>query len=177
MQIRKATKSDFEDVYSIECEAFGKDKEAELVKDLLNDPSAEPLLSLLAFENDKAVGHILFTRARLEPEASLSMSLLAPLAIIPEMQGKGVGGKLIRHGLKVLAESGVDIVFVLGHPGYYPRHGFIPVGERGFSAPYPIPQKYWDAWMFQELNPEKTEKYSGKVIVADKLNKPEHWRE
>ncbi|MFC1650379.1 GNAT family N-acetyltransferase [Candidatus Latescibacterota bacterium] len=177
MQIREAKKSDFEDVYSIECEAFGMDKEAKLVKDLLSDPSAEPLLSLLAFENDKAVGHILFTKASLEPQSSLSISLLAPLAIIPDMQGKGVGGKLVQHGLKILAERGVDLVFVLGHPGYYPRFGFIPVGTNGYEAPYPIPEKYSDAWMFQLLNKEKTGSSSGKVIVAVKLNKPEHWRE
>ena len=43
------------------------------------------------------------------------------------------------EGLKQLAESGVDLVFVLGHPGYYPKFGFRPAGALGFEAPYPIP--------------------------------------
>lgn len=177
MHIREAKRTELEDVLAVERDAFGSDEEAELVNDLLRDPSAEPLLSLLAFENDKAVGHILFTKARLEPESSQSISLLAPLAVVPDSQGKGIGGKLIRHGLKLLSESGTDIVFVLGHPGYYPRHGFIPVGKHGYNAPYPIPEKDSDAWMFQSLNPKGLENYNGKVICAEKMNKPEYWRE
>ena len=53
------------DVLRIERLAFGHDREANLVRDLLSDASAKPVLSLLAFENDEAVGHILFSSARL----------------------------------------------------------------------------------------------------------------
>ena len=65
MQIREALKTDLNDVLTIERLAFGYDKEANLVGELLHDPSAKPLLSLLAFKKDRAVGHILFTAARL----------------------------------------------------------------------------------------------------------------
>ena len=98
--------------YEIESLAFGYDKEAGLVNDLLNDQTAEPRLSLLAFEEEKAVGHILFTSVGLAGKENCpSMSILAPLAILPEAQNRGVGGELIRHGLKMLAESGVELVF------------------------------------------------------------------
>ena len=177
MEIREAMPRETADVLRVEREAFGNDKEASLVDDLLHDPTAEPVLSLLAFISNRAVGHILFTKARLEPESSLNASLLAPLAVVPGAQGKGVGGALIRHGLSVLTESGVDIVFVLGHPGYYPRHGFIPAGEHGFSAPYPISEKDAGAWMYQILNPDGIGQYNGTVLCADQLNKPEYWRE
>ena len=178
MKIREATDSDLNDVLSVEREAFGYDKEADLVKDLLTDPSAKPLYSLLAFDNDRAVGHILFTSAHLEgPHNTTSISLLAPLAVIPDFQRQGVGGKLIEHGLQHLALSGVDLVFVLGHPDYYPRYGFKPAGALGFEAPYPIPEEHADAWMVQALHPGVIENASGKVRCADMLNKPEHWRE
>jgi putative acetyltransferase len=177
MHIREAKKTELKDVLAVESAAFDSVEEAELVNDLLHDPSAEPVLNLLAFENDRAVGHILFTRARLEPESSESVALLAPLAVVPDSQGKGIGGQLIRHGLKCLSESGVDIVFVLGHPGYYPRHGFTPAGKHGYNAPYPIPEKDSDAWMFQRLNQTETGNYTGTVTVAEKLRKPEYWRE
>jgi putative acetyltransferase len=178
MRIREATDSDLNDVLFVEKEAFGYDKEANLVKDLLGDPSARPLYSLLAFNNARAVGHILFTSARLKgTQNSASISLLAPLAVIPDFQKRGVGGKLIERGLRHLADVGIDLVFVLGHPDYYPRYGFEPAGVRGFEAPYPIPEEHANAWMVQELRPGVLGSVSGKVACAHMLNKPEHWRE
>jgi len=178
MNIREATDSDFSDVFLVEKDAFGHEKEANLVKDLLSDSSAKPLYSFLAFNNDRAVGHILFTSARIEGEhKGLSISLLAPLAVLPDFQKQGVGGKLIAHGLQHLTNAGVDLVFVLGHPGYYPRYGFKPAGVQGFEAPYPIPEEHANAWMVQELSPGVIGSVSGKVKCADMLNKPEHWRE
>ncbi|MCP4693940.1 MAG: N-acetyltransferase [Desulfobacterales bacterium] len=103
--------------------------------------------------------------------------ILAPLAIIPGAQGKGVGGKLIVEGLRQLTESNMDLVFVLGHPGYYPKFGFKPAGAVGFEAPYPIPEKDAAAWMVQELRPGVIGSLSGKIICADALHQPEHWRE
>lgn len=176
--IREAVGTDLNDVLSIERFAFGYNKEADLVRDLLNDSSATPLYSFLAFINDKAVGHILFTSARLEStQDSASISLLAPLAVLPDFQKQGVGGKLIKSGLQHIANAGVDLVFVLGHPGYYPRFGFKPAGVLGFEAPYPIPEEHANAWMVQELRQGVIGNVSGKVKCADMLNKPEHWRE
>jgi putative acetyltransferase len=180
LHIREATPSDLSDVLSIESEAFGYTKEAELVKGLLDDPSAKPVISLLAFKDDRAVGHILFTRARLtntDDPTAVSIAILAPLAVLPDAQSEGVGGKLIKHGLKLLSETGVELVFVLGHPGYYPQYGFNPAGLHGFEAPYPIPEKNADAWMVQELRSGVIGNVSGKVACADVLNQPEHWRE
>ena len=178
MKIREATDIDLNDVLIVEKEAFGYDKEANLVKDLLSDPSAKPLYSYLAINDGRAVGHILFTSAHIEnTQNGASISLLAPLAVIPDFQKQGVGGKLIEHGLQNLAGSGVDLVLVLGHPDYYPRYGFKPAGVRGFEAPYPIPEEHANAWMVQELRPGVIGSVSGKVKCADMLNKPEHWRE
>ncbi len=176
--IREAVETDLNNVLLIERLAFGYDKEADLVRDLLNDYSAKPLYSFLAFFSDKAVGHILFTSVRLEGEQKgTSISLLAPLAVRPDFQKQGVGGKLIKSSLQHLANAGVDLVFVLGHPGYYPRFGFKPAGVLGFEAPYPIPKKHANAWMVQELRGGVIGSVSGKVKCAEMLNKPEHWRE
>ena len=178
MKIRKTDESDLNDVLFIETETFGYDKEANLVKALLHDSSAMPVLSLLAFnDQEEPVGHILFTKVRITGVEDTAAAILAPLAIIPDEQAKGIGGKLIKEGLKLLSESGVDLVFVLGHPGYYPRYGFKPAGALGFEAPYPIPDKNADAWMVQELKPGVIGTLKGKVICADELDKPEHWRE
>jgi len=177
MIIRKALYSDLDNVLFVERAAFGSDEEANLVRDLLGDDSAKPIVSLLAFQENRAVGHILFTKACLESKAPLSISILAPLAVVPDAQKQGVGGKLIEYGLQVLLESGVDLVFVLGHPKYYPRYGFKPAGNLGFDTPYPIPDKNAEAWMVRALRPEVIGTFNGKVICADKMNNPKYWRE
>ena len=178
VHIREALDSDLDDVLFVERTAFGYDKEAELVGEMLEDPSAKPLVSLLAFDDDRAVGHILFTAVRLsETRNAASAAILAPLAIVPDAQNKGVGGKLIERGLELLSESGVELVFVLGHPGYYPRHGFQTAGCLGFEAPYPIPEEDADAWMVQALRPDVIGAVSGKVVCCNALDKPQHWRE
>ena len=96
---------------------------------------------------------------------------------MPDYQKKGIGGKLIDRGLQLLTSSGVDLVFVLGHSEYYPRHGFEPAGSLGLEAPYPIPEEHKDAWMVQALRPGLLGSLHGKVVCADALDKPEHWRE
>ncbi len=178
--IREASNSDLEDVLFVERLAFGEEQEAELVRNLLNDPSANPILSLLAFQDDRPIGHILFTKADIRNNhniLSLSIAILAPLAVVPDAQKQGIGGKLIETGLQQLSKSGVALVFVLGYPEYYSRHGFKPAGRLGFDAPYPIPDKNADAWMVQALRPGVIASVSGRVICANTLNKPEYWRE
>jgi len=178
MQIREALNSDLDKILFVERLAFGQDEEAELVKNLLNDPTAKPLLSLLAFKEEQPVGHILFTKADLENSQKTTASvILAPLAIIPDAQNQGIGGRLIKKGLEILSKLGVDLVFVLGYPEYYSRHGFKPAGCLGFEASYPIPHEHADAWMVYALQPEVIGSVCGKVICADALNKPEYWRE
>jgi putative acetyltransferase len=178
MNIREAADSDLNEVLSVERLAFGYEKEANLVKDLLNDTSAKPTLSLLAVKGEQAVGHILFSKVRLtQTQVNVSAAILAPLAVVPDAQSQGVGGRLIESGLQRLKKSGVELVFVLGHPEYYPHFGFKPAGQLGFEAPYPIPDEHAGAWMVQELRPGIIGSIQGKVICSDELNKPEHWRE
>ncbi|NEN89218.1 MAG: N-acetyltransferase [Okeania sp. SIO3H1] len=184
MIIRKALDSDLDDVLSVERAAFGSDECVEIVQLLLGDDSAKPIISLLAFQENRAVGHIMFSRATLEPNTDslesndpLSISILGPLAVMPDVQKQGIGGKLIKNGLDILSKSGVDLVFVLGHPTYYPRFGFKPAGNLGFEPSYPIPEKNADAWMVQELRPGIIGNFSGKIICADSLDDPKYWRE
>ncbi len=158
--------------------AFGSEVEAALVEKLINDSSAAPRLSLLALSEQKAVGHILFTRVRLSQNPDTLAHILAPMAVLPEYQGKGIGGALIRIGIEQLKEMGSNLLFVLGHIEYYPRYGFIKDAARyGFSAPYPIPREATDAWMVQELLTGEIKRNSGTVVCADSLMKSEYWVE
>lgn len=178
MEIRKTTASDLETILSVNREAFGEEDVPALVNGLLKDKSAEPIVSLLAFEGDKAVGYILFTRVSMKDATSERlMFILAPLAVIPEFQKQGIGKQLTREGLNILGKMGTDLIFVLGHPEYYPRFGFKPAGALGYVAPYPIPEKNADAWMILGLNPVALYSEQGTVVCADALDSPEHWKE
>jgi putative acetyltransferase len=175
--IQETTPTDLQDILYVEQEAFRRDSEPKLTKDMLSDQSAQPSLSLLAYIDNHPVGHILFTHGYLTGNPQVEVSFLAPLAVVPKFQRKGIGGALIKKGLEILSKSGIDLVFVVGHPHYYPRHGFTPASKLGFEPTYPIPKEVADAWMVQALHSDIIGAVSGKVICCDVLNKPEVWRE
>lgn len=179
IEIRETENRDIKDILEVEEKAFGYVKEAELTSDLLNDETAKPALSLLAFYKGEAAGHILFTRVYIEERSDQPLlHILAPLAVKPSFQKQGIGGMLINDGLNRLTKSGSEMVFVLGHMEYYPRFGFIPdAGKLGYSAPYPIPDMYSNAWMVRPLTFRGLSNNKGKILCADVLNRPEHWRE
>ncbi|RKY54535.1 MAG: N-acetyltransferase [Candidatus Neomarinimicrobiota bacterium] len=163
--------------------AFDQDPEIKtLIIDLFKDPSTEPIVSLLAYDDEKPVGHILFTKTRIKPGLGICSlkpggHILAPMAVIPEYQKQGIGGKLIKERLRILKDKGVERCFVLGHKDYYPRYGFIPDAKKfGFPAPYPILGKDKDAWMMQDLV-EKPTGIKRQVICADAMMKEKYWKE
>ena len=181
MEIRVSKESERNDILNIHRSAFSPEKGsviAKLVDDLLDDETAMPILSLVAVDNGKLIGSILYTKATItQTEMPIEAQILAPLAIHPNEQNKGIGEELINEGLKQLKASGTELVFVLGHPSYYPRCGFVPAGQLGFEAPYPIPEEHADAWMVQEFNGDVIGKTTGKVKCSKVLNEPQHWRE
>ena len=181
MMIRKPTESDLKEILDIQIQAFGKEEGsdvASLVNSLVKDPTAMPVLSLMAVSDNQPTGHILFSKANVTgSKHKVSAVILAPLAVIPFSQRQGVGGRLIQEGLRLLSESAVELVFVLGHPEYYPRHGFEPAGVLGFEAPYPILEKHADAWMVKELVPGTISRINGRVACPVAMDKPEYWCE
>ena len=178
IEIRETSRQELSCVTTVLQEAFGGDEEAELVTALLEDPSAEPRLSLAAWSGDECLGHILFTRASLSGTSrSVAASILAPLAVIPRAQGRGIGGRLIAGGLARLSATDTELVFVLGYPDYYSRHGFVPAIPQGLTAPYPIASSVSDAWMVQPLRTDIAGSLQGQVTCARALDKPGYWRE
>lgn len=178
LTIRNTTDNDIAHIVGVHVRGFGYAKEAHLTAALLDDMTAEPTVSILALHDSEPVGHILFTRIRLNDKEDPLLHILAPLAVTPEYQRQGVGGILIQAGLEKLRAIGSQAVFVLGHKEYYPRHGFIPHAMRqGYQPPYPIPEENSVYWMFQHLTPEVAHIEKGMLRCAKALDNPAHWRD
>lgn len=144
-------------IRSINEAAFGRPDEADLVDSLRTEGVV--LVSLVAELEKRIVGHILFSRMSIETtRGSVSAAALAPMAVLPEHQRRGIGGRLIRHGLDLLRERGEQVVIVVGHPDYYPRFGFSSEKARSLESPFPP-----DAFMAMELSPGALDGIRGRV--------------
>lgn len=110
--------------------ALGAHGEAELIESIRE--SGRDWLSLVALDDGQVVGHILFSRARIEsPTITLDGMALGPMAVLPSHQRRGIGSQLVTAGLKVLDETDCRFVAVYGHAEYYPRFGFRPAARDG----------------------------------------------
>jgi putative acetyltransferase len=177
MLIREANPDDLADTLEVERRAFGRDDEAELVRALIADRAADPQLSLLAFEDGACVGHAMFTSVSIVgAEWPVPSVILAPLAVVPEAQGKGCGTQLIATGLVLLRAAAIEHLFVFGRPDFYTRFGFEPAGRLGLHPPHPIPAKHADAWMVTALGDAAIGSVTGRVKCADSLSAPELWQ-
>lgn len=167
LTIRPETPDDIVVIHHINERAFGQTNEANLVDDLRKD--GMNVLSLVAQKNDGVIGHILFCRIQIKtPKKNIDAVSLSPLAVLPEFQGQGIGSQLIQDGLAQLREQGETVVTVLGHPGYYSRHGFRPAAEYKIDCPYEVPP---EAWMLMELKPKALAKQSGIVVYPSAFSK------
>ena len=147
MLIRPEQLSDLTQNRVINAAAFGRSDEADLIENLRAESVV--LLSLVAELDNQIVGHILFSRMTIEtPEAAIPAVSLAPVAVLPTHQRRGIAAQLIHDGLAQLRGKSERIVIVLGHEHYYPRFGFSCEKTGNLASPFPP-----EAYMALELTP------------------------
>ncbi|MCS7463334.1 N-acetyltransferase [Paenibacillus doosanensis] len=153
MIIRSETADDYKEVYNLNYEAFGRrHDEAELVERIRQSEEFVPELSIVAELDGKLAGHVLLSKAAVfnENGKRQEVIVLAPIAVRPDMQKKGVGSQLITEGLKRSRALGYPAVLLIGHPSYYPKFGFKPARAFGLELhQYQVPDP---VFMVCELN-------------------------
>lgn len=146
--IRLRAASDDAAIAAVLRAAFGGEEEVGLVERLRRD--GDSLVELAATdEAGVVVGHILFSRlAVTNASRALNAVALAPLAVRPDAQRRGVGDALSRAGIAACGAQGCELAVVLGHPKYYARFGFSALLAKLLDAPYSGP-----SFMALELSP------------------------
>lgn len=129
--------------------AFGGEAEAALVAALRDGETFIPELSLVAVADAEIVGHTLFSAVGIRNAGGARPALaLAPMAVHPAVQRRGIGSRLVRRGLEIAGAMGHDLVIVLGHPEFYPRFGFVPASRHGVRPPFAVPDEvFMLAWL------------------------------
>ncbi|WP_206022421.1 N-acetyltransferase [Pseudoflavitalea sp. G-6-1-2] len=147
INIRKEVRSDHKAVFKLIKDAFSNvqysdHKEQYLVERLRHSAAFIPELSLVAEVNDQIAGHILLTKIEIVNYAQRSVSLaLAPVAVHPEFQNRGIGAALIEHAHRTAKDLGYSSVILLGHADYYPRFGYVPVSRFDIELPFEAPDE------------------------------------
>ncbi len=169
VSIRRETPEDYDRVQDIVERAFGQPDEALLVAALRG--RVDPEISLVAVTMDadgerELVGHIYFSPVHVGPELRRAIAL-GPVAVDPNFQRLAVGSQLCRRGLETCAQIGESLVFVLGHPAYYPRFGFVAARPLGL---FYKSDKFDPAFFAAELTPGAARGFSGEVVYEPEFD-------
>ncbi|OGU67281.1 MAG: hypothetical protein A2W30_08140 [Ignavibacteria bacterium RBG_16_36_9] len=134
--IRTENQNDYEQITKVNDLAFNQPNEGMMISVLRKNKKFIPELSLVAEIDSKVVGHILFFPLNIiSGEEAVEVLSLAPMAVLPEYQQKGIGKNLVIEGLKKSKEMGYKAVVVLGHPTYYPKFGFERASKWNIKLP------------------------------------------
>ncbi len=145
--LRQETENDYAEVFEIVKKAF-KDldisdhTEQFLVERLRKTDAFIPELSIVAEHDNQIVGHIMLTKTKIEHDNDSFESLtLAPVAVKPEYQRQGIGGKLIMESHRIARELGYKSIVVVGHESYYPKFGYRPASTYNITCSFDVPDE------------------------------------
>ena len=155
--VREETPADADAIRAVNEAAFGRAGEGVLV-DRLRHAGALGL-SLLAELDGTVAGHLALSPVTIDGACGAPLGL-GPMSVLPAYQGNGIGSRLVEEGLARARERGHGAVVVLGHPGFYPRFGFVPASRFGLRYDDRVPD---EVFMAAELVPGALASASGFV--------------
>jgi len=169
--IRQENPADYPIVFDLIKESFKNEEHTDhqehfLVERLRSSDDFVPELSLVAEIDGEVVGYILLTKVKIIGKEVFESLAMAPVAVLPEYQNQGIGGKLIVAAHNKGKELGFESVIVLGHEGYYPKFGYKPADRFGIRPPFDVPS---ENFMAIELVDGALEDVEGVVKYAEEF--------
>ena len=171
MDIRPESPADADRIAEVVRAAFdGRPNEPRLVELIRASERYVPELALVAEQDNTIVGHVMFSFVSLKGADEFEVLQLAPVSVVPEWQRRGIGGALIREGIKRASARHEPLILVQGHAAYYPRFGFEPSRDYNIEPPSPeIPAPFF---MVLRLSAYE-ERYRGQVIYPPAFDDPQ----
>ena len=152
------------------------EQEGELIADLAMQlcQTTRPgdLQVYVAMEDQQIIGCIMLTRLTY-PHSENIVFMLAPVAVHPDFQGRGIGQALIKFAKSQLKQQGVDLLVTYGDIGFYAKVGFTAVSEA--LLPPPMPLNYPQGWLGQSLKGQEVEPIAGPAECVEAFRNPAYW--
>jgi predicted N-acetyltransferase YhbS len=121
-------------------------------------------LSFVAVENGQVVGTVRLWDVSAGPGCRALM--LGPLAVSPEHQSKGIGGKLMKQAIATARMRGHGAILLVGDAPYYGRFGFSAEKTGSLWMPGPYQQ---DRLLALELNAGALDGAHGMIGATGRL--------
>lgn len=99
-------------------------------------PAFIPELDFVAVADGRIVGNIVFVKGIIKADDGRTHEVLTlgPIAVLPEVQSRGIGKALIDHSREVARKMGFKAILLCGDPDYYSRHGFVSAQTLGIRT-------------------------------------------
>ncbi|MBQ0139188.1 MAG: N-acetyltransferase [Kurthia sp.] len=141
--IRQEKVKDYAQIFDVIRAAFESDKLSNHKEHLLVDQvrltdAYIPELALVYSEDGEIIGHIFYSECFIGDHPVLA---LAPVAVLPEHQGKGIGTQLVEASLERAKWSGFSAIVVIGDPAFYRPYGFEEASDYNITAPIHVPKE------------------------------------
>ncbi|WP_416212707.1 GNAT family N-acetyltransferase [Jeotgalicoccus nanhaiensis] len=95
--------------------------------------------------------------------------MLAPIAVNPGLQQKGIGKLLMNELEKRAKRFDYGFISILGHPGYYVKFGYGPASEYNIYPPFEgIPD---EAFMIKEIQEGYLKNKEGTILNCNPNNR------
>ena len=155
--------------YDINRKAFNRGNEADLVDALRKTKRFNPGMLLMATHYEDLLGCILLYPVDIVEGSKITQTMsLAPVAVLPQHQRKGVGSKLVKVSLGKAKKLGFKSVVVLGNDVYYSKFGFKPASTWGIKPSFEAPDKNF---MAIELEQDALKGAAGVVYYPEEFKK------
>ncbi|WP_222424034.1 GNAT family N-acetyltransferase [Desulfamplus magnetovallimortis] len=168
----KSKQKEVEELFTYVFSSSEGEKEGKLIGTLSSQLASRidnnEIICFGVYEKETLTGSIFFTR--LQFSRPIKVFMLAPVAVSPEHQRKGIGQLLINHGLSELKKRSVNVAVTYGDPSFYSKVGFEALSENVIQAPLKLSMPF--GWLGQSLTGEPIPTIIERPVCVKEFNDP-----